>query len=102
MSILSYRQTSCQATIYLIAENRQAAEGLGRRLALRRTYRECTAATRDKAIARWRKMPHFMRSRYHVYGVGVLVTDDAIITSKIIRIALAACVAGVIMGGVIH
>ena len=105
MSILSYKPTSCQRTIYLIAENRRAAEELGRRLALRDSYRECTTATREAAIQRWRNMPTSIRQRYHVYGVGVLVTDDATITNKLVRLALktvAACVVGAIAGGVIH
>jgi hypothetical protein len=101
MSTLSLKPKSYPTTIYLIAANRQAAEGLGRHYGLRRRWLGHTAMGRAAAIERWRAMPDSMRQRYHVHRVNVLVTDDCILVTGVIRLALLVAV-GIVAGGIVH
>lgn len=101
MGIRFLKQPHYPATIYLIAENRKAAEGLARHYALRRSYLRRMGVDRTTVISRWRTLPDTERSRNQVYRMSVLITDDLTLVTGVVRIALAIA-AGVIIGGVIH
>lgn len=88
MSILSFKRSACPTMIYVIAESREAAEGLVRRYVLRSASLKRMAVDRAAVIHRWRRMPERMKTSYHVYGIRVLTTDDATIVSKTVRLAL--------------
>ncbi len=97
-SILSWPLKSYPKTIYVIAENRQAAERLG---VLHASGELCAPSKgeRTAAIARWRAQPDRLRQAYHVYGVNVMMTETGPIP-RVVRIALALSVA-MIVGGMI-
>lgn len=87
--------------VYLIAENRQSAERLGR-LHAAGIISAPDNGKRDAAIARWRRQPDRLRERYHVYGVEVHINHDVSLVVRTLRLALLAVIAGVILGGFIH
>jgi len=88
-------------TIYVIAENRQAAERLGRLHASGTLSAPCNGR-HSEAIARWRKQPERLRHMYHVFAVEAHTNHDVTLVTRTVRLALIGIVIGIILGAVVH